>query len=74
MFATPDAIYELTHKKRPSAQAKVLESFGLKFIRRPDGSIALRQDEIDAHTLSGYGKQKQKRNWRPDLSVLDKLN
>ena len=72
MFATQHAIYEFTHKKRPSAQARVLDSFGLKFTRRPDGTIALRQEELDAHTLSRPAQAKAKRDWRPDVSVLDK--
>jgi len=39
---------------------------GIKYTRRLDGTIALRQDELDAHTLTSSHKSKAKRNWRPD--------
>jgi len=72
MFASANAIYEFTHKSRYSAQARVLRSLGLKFTQRPDGSIALRQEELDAHTLSKAAvASKAKRQWRMDLSHLN---
>lgn len=77
MWATPEAIYGATHKTRYSAQARALEELypGIKFTRRSDGSISLRQEELDAYTLTAGApnKAKAKRNWRPDLSVLDKV-
>lgn len=73
MWVSHEELVGFTHKQRYSAQAKVLDVEGLKYTRRPDGSIALRQEELDAHTLSRVHKAKAKRDWRPDLSVLDKI-
>lgn len=72
MFVTESVIAELTGKERYSAQARFLDARGYKYETRDDGSIALRQDELDAHTLSNPGKAKGKRDWRPSLTVLDK--
>lgn len=78
MFVTPETLFDLTHKVRHSAQARALEELypGIKFTRRGDGSIALRQEELDRYTLSSggqAGKAKAKRDWRPGLSVLHKV-
>lgn len=76
MWATHEAIVGATGKTRYSAQARALNEayHGIMFTRRSDGSIALRQEELDKFTLTGGGqKAKAKRNWRPDLSVLDKV-
>jgi hypothetical protein len=40
-----------TGLQRPAAQARFLEKLGMKFVRRPDGSVALRQAELDANTM-----------------------
>lgn len=77
MFLTAEQLQQLTEKTRYSAQAKALEEMypGIKFTRRGDGSIVLRREELDRYTLTGgqLGRAKAKRNWRPDLSVLDKV-
>lgn len=66
MFASNKAIYDFTHKTRYSAQARVLEQLGMHFTRRPDGSIALRKEELDRLTLSRpASRMKSKRAWRP---------
>jgi hypothetical protein len=70
MFVPAGALEEFTGKTRPSAQARFLANRGLKFIQRSDGTIALRQEELDAYTLTGT--RVRKRAWEPDLSVLDR--
>lgn len=73
MFVSSTAIYDLTHRRRFSAQAKVLDELGMKCTRRPDGSVALRQEELDRFTLScPRATMKKRQDWRPSLSVLDK--
>lgn len=71
-FVSHEDLAEFTHKARHSAQARVLDAYGLKYTRRPDGSVALRQEELDAHTLTRTAKAKAKRDWRPDLSVIER--
>lgn len=72
LFVSCEDIAAFTNKARYSAQARVLDGFGIRYTRRPDGSIALRQEELDAHTLTRTQKAKAKRDWRPDLSVIDR--
>lgn len=71
MFVTPEQLVEYTGKRRPSAQARFIADRGLKFDVRDDGSIALRQEELDRHTLSKPELAGQRR--RPlDLSLFRK--
>ncbi len=53
-------------------QARWLMKRQYAFERRADGTIALRQAEYDAHTLSTAKPRGEKRQWRQDLSPLDK--
>jgi hypothetical protein len=71
MFASAQIIKELTGKSRPSAQARWLSDRRYKFERRADGTIALRMDELDAHTLS-RPLAPGKKQWEVDLSQFDK--
>ena len=68
MFVTETDVQNFTGKKRPSAQARFLERLGMKFTRRLDGSIALRQEELDRHTLTKPPDVRQRRSL--DLSLL----
>jgi hypothetical protein len=73
-FVTPDALRVFTGKKQAAAQVRFLrERFPrILFVQRDDGSIALRQEELDLYTLS---KAKEAR--RPptlDLSLLNKAS
>jgi hypothetical protein len=52
MFVRAADLEMFTGLKRPRAQARFLEERGIKFVRRNDGSIALRLLELDRHTLS----------------------
>lgn len=70
MWVSHEELVGFTHLKRYSAQARVLDHHGIKHTRRPDGSIALRREELDAHTLTAPNKAKAKREWRPDLSAV----
>jgi hypothetical protein len=68
VFVTETDVQSFTGKKRSSAQARCLERLGMKFTRRLDGSIALRQEELDRHTLTRPAELKQRRAL--DLSLL----
>jgi hypothetical protein len=52
MFVSKPDLEMLTGKFRYAAQARVLDSLGLKYTRREDGSVALRQAELNAHSLT----------------------
>jgi len=52
MFVSTSDLEAFTGLKRPGAQARFLDKLGICYVRRQDGSIALRQAELDAHTLS----------------------
>ena len=70
-FVTADVLEQLTGKRRPSAQARWLAARCYKFERRGDGTIVLRTDELDAHTVSKPVTLARKR-WQVDLSQFDK--
>lgn len=68
MFVSAAALEELTGKKRPSAQARFLAARGIKFVARDDGTIVLRQEELDRHTLTKPPEITHRRAL--DLSLL----
>lgn len=71
-FLSAEDLEGLTGLKRPSAQARWLAARKYKFERRADRNhtIALRQDELDAHTLTRSAQPPRKRVL--DLSYLDR--
>ena len=70
IFVSADILEQLTGKRRPSAQARWLISRCYKFERRADGTIALRMDELDVHTVS-RSVPSAKRRWAVDLSQFN---
>jgi len=72
-FVSADVLHQLTGKRRPSAQARWLAARCYKFERRGDGTIVLRMDELDAHTISRPGAFTRKR-WEVDLSQFNEKN
>jgi Domain of unknown function (DUF4224) len=68
VFVAEQDIQIFTGKRRPSAQARCLHRLGIRHTRRLDGTIALRQEELDRHTLT---KPPEVKRWRSlDLSLL----
>lgn len=47
---TEPELRELTHKQRPTAQARALRAMGIPHWRRPDGSLAVLRSAVDAPT------------------------
>lgn len=70
MFVPPEILEEFTGLKRPSAQKRFLDTLGIRSVARLDGSLAVRQGELDAHTLSKPSKEGRRRVL--DLSLLRK--
>jgi hypothetical protein len=68
MFVSAEELQAFTGKRRPSAQARFLDRCDMKYIERGDGTIALRREELDRHTLSKTPDSKQRRAL--DLSLL----
>jgi len=68
MFVSAEALEAFTGKRRPSAQARFLDRCDMKYIERGDGTIALRQEELDRHTHTKTSETKQRRAL--DLSLL----
>lgn len=71
MFVSHEALEEFTGLKRPTAQKRFLDAVGIKNIERLDGSLAVRREELDAHTLSSSPKDSKRRRTL-DLSVLSR--
>ncbi|WP_028354799.1 DUF4224 domain-containing protein [Bordetella petrii] len=44
-------IVEITHRKRTSAQARVLKALGIRFQIRPDGSLLVYRHAVDKGRL-----------------------
>lgn len=69
LFVTPQQLEDYTHKVRPSAQAKFLAARGMRFDVRDDGTIALRKEELDRHTLSAGASKTANVRARPVLDL-----
>jgi hypothetical protein len=68
MFVSAEHLEVFTGKRRPSAQARFLDRCDIKYIERADGTIALRQEELDRRTLTKASEVKRRRSL--DLSLL----
>jgi len=71
MFVGAEHLIAFTGKRRPSAQARFLDRCDMRYIARADGTIALRQEELDRHTLSKLAEPRRLRVL--DLSLLRKV-
>jgi hypothetical protein len=41
---------DLTHKAKPSAQARALQAMGIPYTKRPDGTLVVLRRNLDAST------------------------
>lgn len=73
MFVPAETLEDFTGLKRPSAQKRFLDGLGIKSTERADGSLAVRQEELDAHTLSRPSKDTKRRRTL-DLSLLSRAS
>jgi len=48
MLLTPAEIEELTHKERPSWQARELDHLGIPYRQRSDGSLVVLRAHVEA--------------------------
>jgi hypothetical protein len=66
MMLSPDELFELTHRTRPSAQMRALRYMGIECRVRPDGSVAVLRLHVEA-VLGGSlieHKKSMEPNWR----------
>lgn len=65
-FLTHDELVELTGKKQPTAQRRVLDRNGIRYFVRGDGHNAVVRSQVDALDLA--------RPTGPNLEALARLN
>lgn len=46
-------LVDATHRARPSAQARALDRIGVHYVRRPDGSLLVSRDALEAVLRGG---------------------
>lgn len=69
MILTEAEVVSLTHKVRPTAQAKALASMGIDHRIRPDGTVMV----LHEHLIS-VGKPTKVRSRQPNWGALDAEN
>jgi hypothetical protein len=52
-WLSDDELAEATHRRRFTAQARALERMGVPFVRRPDGSLLVGRDAMEAALSRG---------------------
>lgn len=65
-WLSDDELADATHRRQPSAQARVLTGWGVPFRRRPDGTLLVGRAAVAA-VLNGVAKPAQASNgiqWR----------
>lgn len=69
MLCTEEELIAITHKERPSAQARALLAMGIAFKPRPDGTLAVSRAHVE-HLLGGAQRTTMKKH-EPDWSALN---
>lgn len=69
MICTPAELYEITHRIRPSAQARMLRAMGIAFIPRCDGTVVVLRSHVE-HLLGG-AKGTTIKTTEPNWKALD---
>lgn len=70
MILDADQLYELTRKKRSSAQAAVLSAMGIEHRIRPDGSVAVSEAHVEK-VLGGEVFKKKVKAVEPNWDMLN---
>lgn len=53
-WLTDAELVDATHRRQPSAQARALQRMGVRFLRRPDGTLLVGRQALE-QALSGTG-------------------
>jgi len=70
MFLTREEVQELTSKKRLSSQVAVLNSLGIVYKLRPDGSPVVLKAHVEQLFGGQVAQQSPKITWEPDWDAL----
>lgn len=70
MFVRAEEIEGFTGYKRPKAQRRFLLERGIVCHFRADGTVALRREEYDAHTLSKSARSKPVKEVEPNWGAI----
>ncbi len=68
MFLTPNELYELTHRKRPTAQLRALRSMGIEARLRADNTVVALWSAVEAKLGPA---PTRRRATEPNWSALD---
>lgn len=63
LVLTPDELIELTHRRRPAAQARALRQMGIDFLQRVDGTLAVFRDSLHAGVANAKLARDAQINW-----------
>lgn len=58
---TSDELIELTGKRRPTAQARVLRAMGIPFLPRPDGTLVVLHANLTVAGVASKAREPQLR-------------
>lgn len=70
MILSPDELVALTHKRRPSAQARALRAMGIEHRARADGSLAVSRAHVDAVLGGQAGRRSSAREVGPNWGAI----
>lgn len=69
MFMTEQDLKQLTHRSYAKAQQAVLDSWGVLYKVRPDGSLCVLRSHIE-QVLGGEPVEKKRKPITPDFNAL----
>lgn len=70
MFMTPEELADLTHKVRPSAQARILAAMGIEFKMRPDKTLAVLRSHAE-DVMSGRIQTAQRKPAKRQFTIYN---
>lgn len=70
MFLEPDALVELTHRRRSDAQIRMLRAMGIEHRIRADGSVAVLRAHIERLFGAPPSSQPDEHNAEPNWSAM----
>lgn len=66
MFLTLEELTELTGRRRSDAHRRALDSMGVQYKVRPDGTVAV----LKAHVEALFSQSSHKRKTAPNFSLV----
>lgn len=70
MFLDPDALYELTRRRRSDAQIRMLRAMGIEHRIRADGSVAVLRAHIEKLVGATPSSHSHEHNAEPNWSAI----